>query len=105
MSSNKKNVAPPAVYLPADWEISDVSAVQACIAGTATPEQQRRAIKWIVYRAAGTDDVEYRPNDRDHAFASGRRFVGLQIRKLSAINTAALRHAQGADNGVESRSS
>lgn len=59
------------------------------MAGTATPEQQQRAISWIVLRAAATDDVEYRTDPHDHAFASGRRFVGLQIRKMQGINVAA----------------
>lgn len=100
--SNKK-ITPPEVFLPPEYETADISAVQACFAGTATPEQQKRALAWIVYRAAATDDVEYRPDARDHAFASGRRFVGLQIRKLSAINVPALNHAKGLTG--ESRSS
>jgi hypothetical protein len=75
----------PEAFSPATWEVADVMAVQACVAGTATPEQQQRAIDWIVYRAANTDEVEYRPEERDHVFASGRRFVGLQIRKLMAL--------------------
>ena len=87
---SKKTTTPPAVYLPAEWDLADASAVQQLAAGTANADQQRRALNWIVYRAAGTDDVEYRPDARDHAFASGRRFVGLQIRKLMAINVGAL---------------
>jgi len=85
-----KNPIPPAVFLPAEWELSDALAIQALNAGTASPEQQKRALAWMVYRAAATDEVEYRPDNRDHAFASGRRFVGLQIRKLMAINVSAL---------------
>lgn len=81
----------PEVFTPAPWDVADASAIQNCIAGTATPEQQQRAMHWIVYAAANTDDVEYRADSRDHAFASGRRFVGLQIRKLMAINTGAFR--------------
>lgn len=79
----------PEVFTPADWQVADILAVQACVAGTATAAQQQRAIAWIVYAASAVDDVEYRPDARDHAFASGRRFVGLQIRKLMALRASA----------------
>jgi hypothetical protein len=78
----------PEVFSPATWTPADILAIQSCVSGTATPEQQQRAIAWIVYNAANTDDVEYRTDSRDHAFASGRRFVGLQIRKLMALNSS-----------------
>lgn len=76
----------PPVYQPAKWDLPEVHAIQACFEGRATPEQQKVAMDWIVYKAACTDDVEYRTEDRDHAFSSGRRFVGLQIRKLQGLN-------------------
>ena len=94
MSNNSKTPHTPkipAAYAPAGWELPDAAAIQACIDGKATPEQQKRAIDWIVYRAACTDDVEYRPEERDHVFASGRRFVGLQIRKMMGLNLSVLR--------------
>ena len=94
MSNNKKVPHIPAIppaYTPAVWELPDASAIQACIAGTANAEQQKRAIDWVVYRAACTDDVEYRPEERDHVFASGRRFVGLQVRKMMALDLSRLR--------------
>ena len=84
-----KTTVPPA-YLPATWELSDVVAVQALAAGTASADQQVRALNWVVYRACATDEVEYRPDEREHVLASGRRFVGLQIRKLMAINIGAI---------------
>ena len=79
----------PAAYTPAKWEPADASAIQACLAGCATEQQQKRAIEWIMYAAAGVDDLDYRTNDREHAFVSGRRFVGLQVRKLSSIRVGA----------------
>ncbi len=79
---------PPLAYQPAEYDLPDVAAVQACYAGEATPAQQKRAIEWIIFRAANTDEVEYRTEQRDHAFTSGRRFVGLQIRKLLQLNKA-----------------
>lgn len=84
----------PPVFKPAEWDIADVHAVQACFEGRATPEQQKRAMDWIVYRAAATDDVEYRTESRDHAFSSGRRFVGLQVRKVQALNIALIQQHQ-----------
>ena len=75
-------------FQPAVYEIADMAAVQACYAGTATPEQQRRAIDWIILRAANTDELDYRTDSRDHAFTSGRRFVGAQIRKILQLNKA-----------------
>lgn len=79
----------PAAYAPAKWEPADAAAIQSCLSGIATPEQQKRAIEWIMYAAAGVDDLDYRTNDREHAFVSGRRFVGLQIRKLNSIRVGA----------------
>lgn len=94
----------PVAYEPAKWDVADVAAIQACMGGTATPEQQKRVLDWIVLRAAATDDVEYRQDARDHAFTSGRRFVGLQIRKLMAINTGAFskngEHNAGLSKGL-----
>ena len=92
----KPTPTPPPAYLPATWELADAVAIQALNAGTANADQQLRALNWIIYRAAATDDVEYRPEERDHVLASGRRFVGLQVRKLMAINVGAL--SKGGEN-------
>jgi len=80
----------PLPYAPPTYTDADVAAIQALQKGEATPDQQQRALEWIVNQAAGTYDLEYRPDSRDHAFCSGRRFVGLQIVKLSKISLAAL---------------
>lgn len=79
------------VMLPATWEVADAAALQALIRGDASEHQQQRAVNWIIYNAAGTYDLEYRTEPRDHAFASGRRFVGLQIVKMLKLNTAAFK--------------
>lgn len=79
----------PEVWEPAKWEPADASALQALIRGDADAHQQQRALNWIIYNAAGTYDLEYRTEERDHAFSSGRRFVGLQIVKMLKINTPA----------------
>jgi len=86
-------VKQPIAYAPAAWELADATAIQACFRGEANPEQQKRAMQWIIENAAGTYDLEYRTDERDHAFVSGRRFVGLQVVKLQAINTGQFRRA------------
>lgn len=80
----------PLPYAPPPYTDADIAALQALQRGDATPEQQQRAVDWIVNQAAATYDLEYRPDSRDHAFCSGRRFVGLQIVKMLKLNLAAL---------------
>lgn len=81
----------PAPYLPATYDVADIAAIQACVNGEATPEQQKRAMDWIMYKAANMNDLEYRTDGRDHAFASGRRYVGMQVYKLTTLNKGAFR--------------
>ena len=88
----KKPDASP--WKPPAWEPPDVSAIQALNRGDATPDQQKRALDFIV-RLAGTYDLSYRPDsDRDTAFAEGKRFVGLQIVKFLHLNLSAIRQAK-----------
>ena len=88
--TQKKFTERPA-SLPAAWDIPEAAAVQALAHGTATPDQQRRALEWIVNSACGTYDEDYRSNDREHAFVSGRRNIGLQIVKLTKLNLGKLK--------------
>lgn len=87
-----------APWLPAAYELADVNAVQAVIAGTASPEQQRRAMRWVIEQAAATYDMAFRPGAedgrRDTDFALGRAFVGQQIVKLSKLNPGRLPRAE-----------
>lgn len=95
----KKNVRSAAAdhgpFLPAHYEISDVAAIQALLAGTADQYQQQRALKWIIEVACGTYDLSFRPGaqegERDTTFAEGRRFVGLNIVKLTRLNVSRMR--------------
>jgi|GEM_PF-1090198 len=83
-----------APWMPPEYELADVTAVQAVLAGRASPEQQQRAMRWVIERAAGTYDLAYRPGGedgrRDTDFALGRAFVGQQIVKLSKLNPGLL---------------
>lgn len=86
-------LVPPAPYLPAEYELADVHALKALERGDATVEQQKRVLMWLVHSATAVHDIEYRPDSRDHAFASGKRFVGLQIIKLLRLDTSQLKKA------------
>jgi hypothetical protein len=65
---------------------ADAIAIKAMAEGEATADQQKRALEAIIYRIACSDDLSYRADDhggeRDAAFAEGKRYVGLQIKKL-----------------------
>lgn len=79
-------------YYPPAWEPADFRAIKSLAAGEATPDQQMRALEWIIEAACGTYDLSYRPSsDRDTAFAEGRRFVGLQIVKALNIDLSAMK--------------
>lgn len=88
-----------------EYESADATAIQALQAGTASPDQQRRALRWIVEQAAGTYEISYRAGglegDRETAFAEGRRFVGSQVVKMLKLNVAALRRGPDAGNPSE----
>lgn len=81
-------------YMPAAYSKYDVYALKALQSGMATPDQQQRALAWIINRCAKTYDLPYRPGgqdgDRDTAFACGEQFVGQQIVKLVNYDAALL---------------
>jgi hypothetical protein len=84
-------------WRPPSWQPADASALQALLRGAATPEQQKRALDWIVNAACATYDLSFRPDsERATAFAEGRRFVGLEIVKLTKLDLARMR---GRDHG------
>jgi hypothetical protein len=95
ISKPVKSIIPPPPYAPPPWDVADAAALQALAKGQATELQQQRALNWIIYQATATYDLEYRPDSRDHAFASGRRFAGLEIVKLLKINTATFSKTKG----------
>lgn len=84
-------------WWPPEYEDVDAIAIQALARGSATAEQQKRALEWIIgsdhrnlsNSACGYYDISYRPGgeegSRDSAFAEGRRFVGAQIVKLMKV--------------------
>ena len=84
--ARKKPIHTSSPIIPAPYTKYDVYAMKALQSGTANPEQQQRALAWIINKAAKTYDLSYRPGgqdgDRDTAFASGMQHVGQQIVKL-----------------------
>lgn len=78
-------------HMPSEYDVADVSAIQALLIGDATAEQQKRALDWIIIKASGAYEFNYYPSDRDTSFALGRSFVGQQIIKLTKLNISKLR--------------
>lgn len=70
---------------PCSYEYHDVVAMKALASGTATPDQQTRALKWIVETAAGLYEEHYfsgEGGDRNTAYDLGKAYVGRSIVKL-----------------------
>ena len=86
--------APPQI-VPPKYEIADVEAFQALQRGDASGHLQKRALGWIINSAAATYDLSFSPtDDRLTSFAEGRRFVGLQVVKLCALDINKLRRTE-----------
>lgn len=74
---------------PAEWSVEDAGALQALQRGEARPDQQQRALKWIIEQASQTYDQPFVPGQADVSdFICGRMSVGQQIRKLLVLNLA-----------------
>lgn len=76
-------MTPKFVHIPwaqPEFEVPDIAALKALQRGDAEPEQQRRALAWIIEQAAGTYEMTFHPEgDRASAFAEGKRHVGRSI--------------------------
>lgn len=100
----KRRGALPRVFEPAGWEPEIAYALKALALGEASEEQQKAALRWIMFNASDYQSFTYRPDDmggaRDHAFAEGRKFVGQQIAKLVNMPGHVLaRMRKDAENG------
>ena len=73
---------------PAEYDEIVVYAVRALYEGTALPHQQKVVWEYVQYLAKSGDghqDLSFRPGPdgpRATDFAEGKRFVGLQLRKM-----------------------
>ena len=87
MTGHAKRPSKSSAWMPPEWDLPDAKALQQLAKGDATPEQQKRALRWIVETACATYDQPYRPESaRDTDFACGRMFVGQQVVKLINLN-------------------
>lgn len=92
VKKDSQAIAEHAPWKPPAYEDADAAALQACARGSATAEQQKRLLDWIITKACATYDFAYRPgeSDRDTNIALGRMFVGQQIVKLIRIKIGLL---------------
>jgi hypothetical protein len=76
---------------------ADVHAVRAVIAGTASPDEQRRAMLWIGDQACRRMDSPYEPDAPaiDQGVLLGRHMVGVLISNMTTGRT--LEAARAAD--------
>lgn len=86
-------------WSPVPYDDMTVLAIKAVAGGTASDDQQRHAMRFIIEQMCATYDLSFRPGasdgDRATAFAEGRRFPGLQLVKLINLPLNALRKAEG----------
>ena len=73
-------------FHPVPFDKASVHALRSMSHGTASADQQIRALEFIVKELCETDGLSFRPSElggsNDTAFAEGKRFVGLQLRKF-----------------------
>lgn len=86
----------------AQYVMADVHAIKALAAGTANEDQQDRAYRWILSDACQVRNVSYvRGDSHETAFNEGRRFVGLEIIKMTAASLDELRRGDGHNEGSQ----
>lgn len=69
------------------WEAADASAIQALFRGDASPDQQQRAINFIVSDVAAVPYLAFdATSERNTTFALGKQAVGHKIIQLSRLN-------------------
>ena len=59
--------------------------------GTATPEQQKLALDFLIKIGCRTYDSDWFPDERTSCFAAGRRYVGEQIIQLINLKIGKLK--------------
>jgi len=75
-------------WFPPDYDEDVIGAVRAFSMGIATISQQKLVWAYLMYVCKSSDefaDLSFRPGpdgEKASTFAEGKRFVGMQIRKL-----------------------
>ena len=72
------NLLPEAPKAPVPFDDADHYAIKALRDGTATADQQQRALGWLRF-AAGNKGQPWRNDPNDSAFMSGRRHLAVLI--------------------------
>lgn len=79
-------------WLPVEYSAADVELVQALNGGVANADQQRRALAFIVGTMCRTYEPSFDPESaRNTDHAEGRRWVGLQLVKMTKLSLGDLR--------------
>lgn len=90
-----KRPAPRKPWHPPLYEVDDIHAVQALSNGEATPDQQQRALSWIINNASMTYDEPFDPESaRATDYVLGRRSVGLAIVKLLKLKPGVIARSE-----------
>jgi hypothetical protein len=78
-------ISPAFPWAPAAYDDDIIYAFRALVQGVANSGQQKRVWAYLML-VCGEGDLEFRPDnfggERASAFASGKRFVALQLKKL-----------------------
>lgn len=75
-------------WMPHDYDEDVVMSVRAFVAGVANEYQQKIVWNYMMYLSGAAEefaDLSFRPGldgERATSFAEGKRFVGMQLRKL-----------------------
>lgn len=75
------------VVAPAAYDKPTLYAARALFEGTASAEQQKQFMAWLVFNACHIGQVSYGP---DMAFLEGQRSIGVQIARLREPEALAL---------------
>jgi len=57
---------------------ADLQAMRNLVACKATAEDQRRVVEWLI-KATAFKELEFRTDPQLHAFAGGKRWIGIQF--------------------------
>lgn len=85
-----------------NWTLADAHAIKAIQTGTASPEQQKQSLDWILKGACGLPDWPYEAGNHDETNINlGRHFVGHQIMKLLKADLSTVPRDKNADEHSE----
>ncbi len=74
-----------APWLPTLFRQEEARAIKALAEGHADAAQQGIAFRSIVYRLSELNGTGYFPEERDHVFSSGKRFVGFEMMRAAKM--------------------